>query len=403
MKVDANNNTVFADDNFKAIHVVDNSTDEIYYKNASVINMSDIFNNWIRTSYYNSTSAKKWGYEDTKAKNGQNRTDDSSVNIRKKWSFNSANNTIANNGNDSIYACFISNTKYSTWQIRTRVQSRDTDDDIFSIIIGFVTDNQGIQHTLSIVRLYQFNFPNNPYRFVLVYDLYNSTEKILVDNTNVDRNTYPAISKYYNELFVNKKSNSVVCKTSNCTTDLNNLNIEEKWTINWTVPKTKPSDWSQEMFDNIKSMFEMPSQIGFGTLSFNSFFYILESVGLFGDTKIYNLSSNRVLDYRNNSWIDIGSLDENLPYRSFLYSKELGKLYFYYGPNNYIQIICNNSSSLISTQSVNTLSYKSLDMYPIGSVYTSTINTAPKELFGGEWETIDNNNNTAIYMWERIS
>lgn len=157
------------------------------------------------------------------------------------------------------------------------------------------------------------------------------------------------------------------------------------------------------MFDNIKSMFEMPSQIGFGTLSFNSFFYILESVGLFEDTKIYNLSSNRVLDYRNNSWIDIGSLDENLPYRSFLYSKELGKLYFYYGSNNYIQIICNNSSSLISTQSVNTLSYKSLDMYPIGSVYTSTINTAPKELFGGEWKTIDNNNNTAIYMWERIS
>ena len=52
---------------------------------------------------------------------------------------------------------------------------------------------------------------------------------------------------------------------------------------------------------------------------------------------------------------------------------------------------------------VNTLSYKSLDMYPIGSVYTLTINTDPKELFGGEWKTIDNNNNTVIYMWERIS
>ena len=32
-----------------------------------------------------------------------------------------------------------------------------------------------------------------------------------------------------------------------------------------------------------------------------------------------------------------------------------------------------------------------------------TINTDPKELFGGEWKTIDNNNNTVIYMWECIS
>lgn len=77
-------------------------------------------------------------------------------------------------------------------------------------------------------------------------------------------------------------------------------------------------------------------------------------------------------------------------------------LYFYYGPNDYVQIICNNTTS-IATQSVNTLSYKSLDMYPIGSVYTSTINIDPKELFGGEWKTIDNNNNTVIYMWECIS
>lgn len=103
-------------------------------------------------------------------------------------------------------------------------------------------------------------------------------------------------------------------------------------------------------------------------------------------------------DYKNNTWIESGTIDNNLPYRSFLYNKELGKLYFYYGPNSYIQIICNNSSSLISTQSVNTLSYKSLDMYPIGSVYILTINTDPKELFGGEWKTIDNNNNTVIYM-----
>lgn len=106
-------------------------------------------------------------------------------------------------------------------------------------------------------------------------------------------------------------------------------------------------------------------------------------------------------DYKNNTWIETGTIDNNLPYRSFLYNKELGIIFLLWS-KRYVQIICNNTTS-IATQSVNTLSYKSLDMYPIGSVYTSTINIDPKELFGGEWKTIDNNNNTVIYMWECIS
>lgn len=403
LKVDANNNTVFADDNFKDIHVVDNTNDETYYKNASVIDMSDIFNNWIRITHFDLDKYNSWGYNDgNKFKTGQNRTDDGSQNIRNQWTFNSANNTIANNGNNSIYSCFISNAKYSTWQIRTRIQSRDSDDDFFSIVIGFITDKNGVQHTLSIMRQYQPTWSNCHYRFILVYDFCNSTEKIIVDNTSKDESKYLVLNKYYNEMFVNKKEKSIVCKTSNCTTDINNLQIEEKWTITWTFPSSKPSTWTQEMYDNIKAMFESPCQIGFGTYSFDSYFVILESVGLFEDNKIYNLATNKLYDYKDNSWIELGKVSDNIPYRSFLYSKELGKLYFYYGPNDYVQIICNNTTS-IATKSVNTLSYKSLDMYPIGSVYTSTINTDPKELFGGEWKTIDNNNNTAIYMWERIS
>lgn len=102
-------------------------------------------------------------------------------------------------------------------------------------------------------------------------------------------------------------------------------------------------------------------------------------------------------DYKNNTWIETGTIDNNLPYRSFLYNKDLGKLYFYYGPNDYVQILCNNNLSLSSRS----LSYN-LNMYPIGAIYTSTINTNPRELFGGEWKSINATiNNT--YVWERIS
>mgnify|MGYP006950971386 CR=1 FL=1 len=32
-------------------------------------------------------------------------------------------------------------------------------------------------------------------------------------------------------------------------------------------------------------------------------------------------------DYKNNTWIETSTIDNNLPYRSFLYNKELGIIF----------------------------------------------------------------------------
>ena len=42
-----------------------------------------------------------------------------------------------------------------------------------------------------------------------------------------------------------------------------------------------------------------------------------------------------------------------------------------------------------------------LNLYPVGAIYMSAVNTSPAQLFGGTWEQLDTVDN--IYAWKRLS
>ena len=428
MKVDANNNTVFADDNFRIIRVIDDNTALSQYLNSKPITMKDIFNEWNRFAHYNQNAMTYLDYSNCSLSSyqGQNRTDHTHYTsftdkTQNGWSFDETTNSIKDNNDMDTYAGFVSNNNgYKNYNIKCKVNTIH-DDDHFTIIVGYMKDSNGIEHTLSIARAaghvnsgnsdtyYGYGTTLGPVDtrvwYALIYDMGNSTQKILKDmSKEVKISTFSVTGKTHTIclLGVDRVNDNFTFHTCSFVDyDANDLKYDSNFDMTWSFPNIKPNDWTEDMYNNIRKMLDL-GHFGFGVRSNIATFTILEQRGLFDDNTVYNLATNKMYDYKNNTWIESGTIDNNLPYRSFLYNKELGKLYFYYGPNDYVQIVYNNTTS-ITTQSVNTLSYKSLDMYPIGSVYTSTINTDPKELFGGEWKTIDNNNNTVIYMWERIS
>lgn len=116
MKVDANNNTVFADDNFRIIRVIDDNTALSQYLNSKPITMKDIFNEWNRFAHYNQNAMTYLDYSNRSLSSyqGQNRTDNTHYTsftdkTQNGWSFDETTNSIKDNNDMDTYAGFVSN------------------------------------------------------------------------------------------------------------------------------------------------------------------------------------------------------------------------------------------------------------------------------------------------------
>lgn len=343
---------IIADDNFHVLRVVSTTEDEEYYKTIPGVSMSDVFNDWERITDYNKNVADGvWHLADnwtashtTGYKDGQNVTDDGSVAIRNKWTFDSASNTIKNNGNYHILQAFISNAIATTYSMKCRVRYVDDDDDIFAIIIAYMVDENNVHHHISMVR--NLSAQNqNPYKFSLWYDLYNPTQTLIYDATSQVTNPSGVSGTRDNYIDVNiiKKEASLVCQSSDYSKIIGG---DLKYSFTWNMPEAKPDGWSEEMWSNVQKMMSPEgARFGVGSVSQDVAFTIIESVGLFADNKIYNLESNTIFDFINGEYVATGSVTDGIPYRTFLYNNEMNKLYFFVKPNEYYQIATGSGSS----------------------------------------------------------
>ena len=343
---------IIADDNFHVLRVVSTTKDEEYYKTIPGVSMSDVFNDWERITDYDRVAANvvwklanDWSESHTTGyKGGQNVTDDGSVAIRNKWTFDSTSNTIKNNGNYHILQAFISNAIATTYSMKCRVRYVDNDDDIFAIIIAYMVDENNVHHHISMVR--NLSVQNqNPYKFSLWYDLYNPTQTLIYDATSQVTNPSGVSGTKDNYIDVNiiKKESSLVCQSS----DYSKIIGEDlKYSFTWNIPESKPDSWSEEMWSNVQKMMSPEgARFGVGSVSQDVAFTIIESVGLFADNKIYNLESNTIFDFINGEYVATGSISDSIPYRTFLYNNEMNKLYFFVKPNEYYQIATGSGTS----------------------------------------------------------
>lgn len=344
LKINRTMDDIIADDNFHVLRVVASSEDQDYYMTISGVSMSDLFNNWIRITDYNKAAAAVWqlandwsssntgGYKD-----GQNVTDDGSASVRNNWTFDSSSNTIKNNGNYHLLQAFVSKDVATTYSMKCRVRYVDDDDDLFAIIIAYMVDENGVHHHISMARNLSVN-NQNPYKFSLWYDLYNSTQKLIYDATSQVTNPSGVSGTKDNYIDVNiiKKETSIVCQSSDYSKTIGG---DLKYSFTWNLPSSKPDGWTDDMWDNVQKMMSLEgAQYGVGSVSQDVAFTITESVGLFADNKIYNLASDTLYDFVNGEYTVTGTVSGNVPYRTFLYNEELGQLFFFVKPYEYYQI-----------------------------------------------------------------
>lgn len=275
----------------------------------SKISMEDIFNSW---------------YQFVHKGESQNTEE---LQAQKKWTYNSQTDSIMSNVNTESYIGFISPDSYKNFYLKIKCTSNDSDNDMASLICGFYKDTNGIEHTLSICRSYGTNVFNPKWQ--LIYDWTGQTKTdrqyVLFSDDTYQGDTAAVKDQSFVMFEVRKTDKTLVCKTGQNDSEV----LDENTICTFTLPETKPDDWSNEMWDVMNIMFSS-TRIGFGNTSWNTSFKIVDQ-DILSSNMIYDWVHNDVYEFKNNAWSKSGTFDKasfTLNY-SLVYSSINKKLFYY--------------------------------------------------------------------------
>ena len=352
---------VYPHDEYLEKRVVDNDEDLAEEFTRIPDSMETIFNSWYIFAHYDKQATSVLDNSNyTSNNNGQNLWDRYPFNVELRgvgWVFDKSTNMISHIVDGECTTGFIAPVKrYYNYYIKMMLDV-GWDDDNLQFVVGFIKDSNGIEHTLQVVRGFGHYDGGVDCKFYwgLIYDMGNSTQHIIIDYSNKP-NMFPAWDSHnydhsYCYMTITKVSSLLTCRTSGWSLDGSNEDLVPAWDFTYKFPETKPADWSDEMYENMRKMMTETTQIGFGARSGTPRFTILDQSGIFDDTDIYALHQNiqYYFNYYENAWQPRQKVTDNTDIvpRIFLYNKFLKQLYFYYDINfNWIKIQVKSDGSV---------------------------------------------------------
>lgn len=282
------------------------SEDELQLALASKpLTLSDVFSTWTKFAHlpdYNQTISG---------------TALSEVNA---WTYNSSLNAIQNSINTTAFVGFLRPEPKQNWRLKIRGKGTDSDNDYFAIIIGYLVDENGVQHTLSLLRTYDKSEHPNTGLFSLVYD-FNSIanwDGLVIVNETSQIKTQGASWTKPTLIQVTRKGNYIKCETGESN------GSELTASFEYTLPTEKPEAWTEEQFNNITKMLSEPSQMGFGMCSQSGYFQLLETDGIFDNSDIFDGINNVVYKFNNtsNKWENSGKISDNIGNYTICFDKK---------------------------------------------------------------------------------
>lgn len=282
------------------------SEDELQLALASKpLTLSDVFSTWTKFAHlpdYNQTISG---------------TALSEVNA---WTYNSSLNAIQNSINTTAFVGFLRPEPKQNWRLKIRGKGTDSDNDYFAIIIGYLVDENGVQHTLSLLRAYDNTEHDKTGLFSLVYD-FNSIanwDGLVIVNETSQIKTQGASWTKPTLIQVTRKGNYIKCETGESN------GSELTASFEYTLPTEKPEAWTDEQFNNITKMLSEPSQMGFGMCSQPGYFQLLETDGIFDNSDIFDGINNVVYKFNNtsNKWENSGKISDNIGNYTICFDKK---------------------------------------------------------------------------------
>lgn len=336
------------DDEFHICNVVDDDNDFNLLQN-SKFSMKDIFDNWDRISGYwgdgKIPTSYKW----------QNLNTAGQIAARNAYYFDDTTQQIINPRNSDETSAFLSKDYYKSFKVKIRLDPYNDDDDPIFMIVGFMTDDKGIQHDISVVRC--GNNDSGQHKtgpLFIMYDamsyLYTGDSGDLTPNNIRDHN-----SKEYKMLVLKgleygvikpvrwnygpveieiergkKRDGTPFLEIRTCNPNEHIDYDNPDFRLYYELPTTIPEYWTAEQYLNVRNMLTNESRIGFGTQSNPCKISILSQTGFLQDDLIYHLKKDRVYRRVNgNDWEEIGTVPEYMMSKVLMYNKSLKKLFWY--------------------------------------------------------------------------
>ena len=300
------------------------------------ISMKEIFTTWNKISCDAGYSGRN-----------QNGSDAESVAARSAYYYDDKNEVIVCTRNSEAYSAFVSQDKYPVeYTINFRLDNRiiknlpgASDDDLINYIVAYMVDGNGIFHAITLNRTGNTDQGQHEgYQFTLGYDYFTAFPKsshgfIILDNST----KLTTKNNWYNNYVIcqcKKTATTIECLTADPNQDTYNQNYK----LSFTLPTTKPADWSQEAYDNIKYMMSNRCQIGFGTHSNLSAFKIDSQTGLFDEISVYDLSSGQKKIYKEGVLIRTEAVKDTIEPNTLIYSALNEKLFYCREPDSVTEL-----------------------------------------------------------------
>lgn len=309
------------------------------------VGMSTIFSDWYRFSHWRSEQNLSGNTGHVMPNNTYSGVEHAAA--RSGWTYDKSTNMIKSNRNSPVYAGFINPLKLKQWYLKVQIYGGgDGDNDGILINVAFMKDSNGIEHTIDLVRarsgvgngVYLDDKKGMEFYWSLVYDYRQDTQKELANNPKVYcapisghgwGTNYACMSCYRNVT-------NIKCYTSDVvSTPITTVN--ENSLIDYTLPSSKPSDWSDAMWNNMQTMLLNASQMGVGAHSQNGLFTILEQKYIFNDEKLYDMINDIIWEYseKTNNWNNVGKCSVSLREGQIYYNESTKQTFYYTNGNAY--------------------------------------------------------------------
>lgn len=112
-----------------------NSDEEFEQAEEGFVNQATMFNSWHRLSHSSSNYSQPASTTEVDA-----------------WTYDGSTDTVSCTMNTVTMVGFVSNLRYSSYELETRLMSTANDDDVIGVLIAFTTDENGREHTLTAIR-----------------------------------------------------------------------------------------------------------------------------------------------------------------------------------------------------------------------------------------------------------
>ena len=331
IRTDISGGRLYADNNFFELRAITDPIKKEDIWDVDLITLKDVCSTWERRS---------WG-----SAFGSDDLDEA----KSSWTYDDVNKGISNHGNWNSVGSFGSIKKYDYFWIKMSMNSVEPnfiDDDWIGFIPLYMSEDEspdGQIHTIMVGRVGNADTQWNQYpgNLCLIYDFGKSTQLIL---DYVPRSVFGNTrwqKGWYTSLYVLRKGGNIQAASSNPQQTRNQSYLMgDGQYINWSLPKTKPSNWPDATWDIICKMMDGPSKIGFWTCSNDCIFYLDDQEHLMRPNDIivdFNIIYEfdfKTGTYKNGRTLQI----EDIPLRSFVYNGLTEQFYWYKQPNEYTEI-----------------------------------------------------------------